>query len=145
MFGLLSVVAVAIGAAAAFAPILIGLIPRLGPGVLYRLRLWRAMLAAGALATALAAYARRPSRAGGAGMVITALLAGLSQRLDPKRFFIALDRPPHRAAALAELGDEAIVLGAEVDSAACAWALDMVAPHHLVNDRVGETPVLVAY
>ena len=145
MSGLRSVVLVAAGVVGAFAPLFVGLIPRLGPGVLYRLRLWRTMLATGALAAALAAYARRPSRGRGAAALATALCAGVSQLLQPNRFFVALDRPPHGPAAAATLVDEAVVLGVVVDGTACAWPLEMVAPHHLVNDVLGATPLLVSY
>ena len=140
-----SVLAIVLGAVAAFAPPLVAFVPPVGANTIYRFRLLRTALAAAGVALALAAWLRRPCRGHLATLPLTLLLGGLTWLFDPPCIFIALDHPPHVPASQAALGAGALVLGLELATAACAWPLEMVVPHHLVNDTVGRTPVLASY
>jgi len=55
---------------------------------------------------------------------------------DPK--FIA-------ASAASYLTDSSLVLGYEKDGEARAYPVSMIWYHHIVNDTVGNTPLLVTY
>ena len=45
----------------------------------------------------------------------------------------------------AQFQGEALVLGYADAEHALAWPFETLAPRHLINDQVGETPLLVAY
>lgn len=145
MINLWSLLGLVLGVLALTVPAWNEWVSRLGLASLYRLGPLRLGLALLSLAVTLGAYALRPSRGALAAMLAAFALAGLAYLLDPKQGFVALDRPPHVGATQAGLGDKAPVLGVEIDGMACAWPLEMIVPHHIVNDRLGATPVLVAY
>lgn len=140
-----SLLAVALGAVAAFGMPIVAFRPQVGVNTIYRWRLIRSALAAAGVVLSLATCLRAPSRGRWATVPLTGLLAGLAWLFDPARVFAALDRPPHVPAVQAELGDDALVLGLAADQAACAWPLELVVPHHLVNDEVDGRPVLASY
>lgn len=56
-----------------------------------------------------------------------------------------LDRPAHLPAAGVAFGDDAPVLGFATPHAAVAWPIEILVPHHLVNDAVGGRPILATY
>ncbi len=145
MINLWSLLGLVLGVLALTVPAWNEWVSRLGLASLYRLGPLRLGLALLSLAVTLGAYALRPSGGALAAMLAAFALAGLAYLLDPKQGFVALDRPPHVGATQAGLGDKAPVLGVEIDGMACAWPLEMIVPHHIVNDRLGATPVLVAY
>ncbi len=142
---MLSILGLIAATAGALAPLIIGFFPRLGPWPLYRLSAWRTALGLAGVALAVASFVRRPSRGRLVAVSVAAQLAGLANWLRPQLIFAALDYPPNLPADEAGLADRALVLGVEWQGHARAWPLEMVAPHHLVNDRLGSTPILVSY
>jgi hypothetical protein len=139
------IVALGLGVLAAFGPLFVALAPPVAPGLLYRLSALRRALAVASLLVAIFTARGRHVRTSWLGLLGTGVLATVSQVLKPERVFVALNFPPHVRPAEADLGDEAIVLGYARDDQACAWPLEIVAPHHLINDRVGSMPVLASY
>ncbi len=60
--------------------------------------------------------------------------------------FVPLDNPVFMLASEAShLGDDDLVLGYEYQGEARAYPLDMMRFHHIANDTVGGTPVLITY
>ena len=140
---LLSSLAVFFAVIAAFTPSLPALIPRIGLLPLYRLRLFRPALIITAWALAIAAFITSPSSF--VALLFVLLLSIPTIILEPQRIFVSLDDPKHVPPSQANLREEALVLGFEEDGYAAAWPLETLAPRHLINDQVGDTPLLVAY
>jgi hypothetical protein len=143
MTNLLSSLAVFFAMIAAFTPLLPGLIPRIGLLPLYRTRLIRAALIITAWALAVAACVNTPSSFVALPLVL--LLTIPTIILEPQRVFVSLDDPKHVPPSQANLREEALVLGFEEDGYATAWPFETLAPRHLINDQVRDTPLLVAY
>jgi hypothetical protein len=59
-----------------------------------------------------------------------------------ERVFIALEQPEHAQTGLA---DSAPVLATAVAGEVIAYPLETLVPHHLVNDILGEIPVLASW
>ena len=60
--------------------------------------------------------------------------------------FVSLDDPVHiPSAGAAYLTDDELVLGLEWEGEAQAYPLRMVTYHHIVNDTVGGTPLLITF
>ena len=133
------------GVLSVVAPPLVAFTPGIGPGVSYRLPVLRNTLSAMSIGFALGRFSRRPTRQRLALVAATMSLTALARLTDPKRFFVALTRPPRVGASETTLGDEALVLGYEADDQTLAWPIELVAPHHLINDLVGQQPVLASY
>jgi hypothetical protein len=79
-------------------------------------------------------------------------LAGASIPLDevlhggpPRDGIPALDHPPHASAAGAPWTDEQLVIGVSRKGQARAYPIAILGWHELVNDTLGEHPVLVSY
>jgi len=128
---------------AAFMPLLPAFLPSLGLTPLYRLRRLRAKLLIVAWIWAIAIWVY------GLGshtvLLFVPLFSVLAVVLEPQRIFVALDNPEHVPAFQARLRGEALVLGHEEENRAVAWPLATLIPRHVINDRFGDTPVLVAY
>lgn len=60
----------------------------------------------------------------------------------PQRIFVDLTQPERAQNGLA---DTAPVLAAEVNGEVVAYPLELIVPHHIVNDVIGGKPVLVAW
>lgn len=60
----------------------------------------------------------------------------------PQRIFVDLSQPERAQDGLA---DSAPVLAAEVNGEVVAYPLELIVPHHIVNDVIGGKPVLVAW
>jgi hypothetical protein len=140
---LLSSLAVFFATIAAFTPLLPGLIPRIGLLPLYRTRLIRAALIITAWALAVAVCVNTPSFFIALPLVL--LLTIPTIVLEPQRIFVSLDDPKHVPPSQANLREEALVLGFEEDGYATAWPFETLAPRHLINDQVRDTPLLVVY
>lgn len=140
---LLSFLSIFFAVAAALTPLLPGLIPRIGLLPLYRMRLIRAGLIITAWVLAIAACANTPSSF--AALPFILLLSIPTIVLEPQRVFISLDDPKHVSMSQANLEGDALVLGYENDGNASAWPFEMLAPRHLINDQLGDVPLLVAY
>jgi hypothetical protein len=65
--------------------------------------------------------------------------------MEPQRIFVSLDDPVHVSVSRANLQGKALVLGYEEDGHASAWPFATLVPRHLINDQLGEMPLLVAY
>ena len=66
----------------------------------------------------------------------------VAARFYSEQIFVALGQPARSQTGLAEA---APVLATEVDGEVVAYPLEMVVPHHLINDVVGGEPILVAW
>lgn len=60
----------------------------------------------------------------------------------PQRIFADLTQPVRSQDGLA---DSAPVLAVEVQGVVVAYPLEMLIPHHIVNDTIGESPIVVAW
>jgi hypothetical protein len=143
MITLLATLSILIAAIAAFTPLLPALIPRIGLLPIYRMRLLRALFLLTTWALAIAAAVGSPPSFFALPFVL--LLSIPTIILEPQRLFVPLDDPEHVSAAPAEIQGEALVLGYADDEYAVAWPFETLAPRHLINDQVGETPLLAAY
>jgi hypothetical protein len=143
MTNLLSSLAVFFAMIAAFTPLLPGIIPRIGLLPLYRTRLIRAVLILTAWALAISACVNTPSSFVALPFVL--LLSIPTILLEPQRVFVSLDDPKHVPPPQANLREEALVLGFEESGSSAAWPFETLVPRHLINDRVGDAPLLVAY
>ena len=124
-------------------PMLPTFIPGIGLLPMYRLRLLRAIFLLTAWALAIAALIASPSSLW--ALPIVFLLSIPTIVLEPHRIFVTLDDPEHVSAPQADFQGEALVLGYSDDENALAWPFETLAPRHLINDRSGNTPLLVAY
>ena len=140
---LLSFLSIFFAAIAAFTPLLPAFIPRIGLLPLYRMRLIRAALIITAWALAIAACVNTLSSFVALPFVL--LLSLPTIVLEPQRVFVSLDDPEHVPKSQANLQGEALVLGYEDDGYASAWPFETLAPRHLINDQIGDAPLLVAY
>ncbi len=143
MTQLFSLLPIFIAVIAAFTPLLPAFIPSLGLMPLYRMRRIRAILLVVAWAGAIAAWVNEPVSYIAIPFVFIFSIPAIV--LEPQRIFVALDDPKHVPASQAGLQDEALVLGYEDEGHATAWPFATLVPRHLINDRFGEAPVLVAY
>lgn len=86
-----------------------------------------------------------PSLRRGALLLPSTIFALQSNFLEPRRLFVDLVDPPHRPAPEAHLAKTAVVLGALVEEKPHAWNYANLVPRHLINDVIGQIPVLAAY
>lgn len=140
---LLALLSVTLAAIGALTPLLPALTPRIGLQPLYRMRLIRVVLLIVAWVLAIVALAR--TLASFVVLPFLLLFSILSALMEPRRIFVSLDDPEHVPASRADFEDEALVLGYGDDEQALAWLFETLAPRHLINDRIGDTPLLVAY
>ena len=63
----------------------------------------------------------------------------------PKDGIPALDHPPMLTVSAAQLDDEAWVIGIESKGEARAYPIQILVWHELVNDTIGDLPILVSY
>lgn len=112
-------------------------------------RLWPARAIAGVAGAcvAAAAVALGPGAFTWTLFLLALLLASVSVVVWPQRVFVALGPLRHASVAEATLAGEAQVMAFDEEGAPpLAWPLEaMVVRHHLVNDVVGDVPVLVSW
>lgn len=142
LLSLFGVVAAFVGA---ILPMLVAFVPRLGVRPLLRLGQWKIALAMLSFSLTGIGYRLRPGRSRLVAWMAVTILGALSYVLVPPRIFKTLRFPTHLNAKTAYLGDNAPVLGFEREGNACAWPMEILVPRHLIQDRVGNTPLLVAY
>lgn len=144
---ILSSLALATGTIGALFFLLIALLPQIGPHTVLQGERWKIFLAALSIGLATLNYLQTtPSKNSHlVVLILTVLLALLNRRLYPQRIFVALRNPTRRKPQEADLGDNAPVIGFAQNGEACAWALEMVVPHHLIETKVGGQPILLAY
>jgi hypothetical protein len=146
---LLSLLAVLIAASGLFVHLLPTFFPKLGIGVLYNVGRIKWAIRIVALALVVIGIAIEPTT--GKFMALGAVLwfALISNSVfNPSLVLPAIDNPKHLPASElkpSQLTNDAPVLGTTVGSAACAWSIDALVPHHAVNDTVGTSPVVATW
>jgi len=143
MTQLFSFLSIFIAIIAAFTPLLPAFIAILGLMPLYKMRNIRATLIVAAWALAIAAIVNEPASFVALPFVIIFSIPTIV--MEPQRIFISLDDPKHISASQVIIPDEALVIGYEDDENIVAWPFETLVPRHLINDQVGDTPLLVAY
>ena len=73
---------------------------------------------------------------------IALLFTVIAVNFYPQRIFVDLTQPERSREGLADM---APVLAAEVNGEVVAYSLELIVPHHIVNDEIGGKPVLVAW
>jgi hypothetical protein len=91
---------------------------------------------------ALFGLIRYPSVWSWPGLVVACLATFVGVAVFPNRVFVALNRPRRLSEGLAE---SAPVLATTIEGETVAWPLETLVPHHVINDRIGETPILAAW
>lgn len=126
-------------------------IPRLGVAPFHFLRIIRIGLVELSLLLGVVVVAIQPEGASFFVLALVVVLNGLAQLLYPQRFAVTVDFPQHTGpgdpdptAYLPPAPDD-LVLGLEAGGQVCAYPLSLLAAHLLVNDHLGEKPVLLAY
>lgn len=141
----LRVLALVSGVAGIFAYQWITFLPWLGIGYLYHIRwvkwAWRLVT----VGLALAGWLLAPTAGGLVVLGLSLVLAGLAGANDPGRVLVAVDDPRPVSMGETELGENAPVIGLVHKGESRAWALEVLVPHHLVNDTLGGEPVLAAW
>lgn len=142
---LLGVLIAAIGGVG---PLFVAFVPRLGIGVLARLgKISPLRRSLGVLGWLIVwrEWQRAPSPGRGLALLPGTLFALLAQFLEPRRIFVDLVDPPHVTAEKAGLVETAVILGAIIGEQPHAWTYANLVPRHLINDVIGQMPVLAAY
>lgn len=142
---LLVLFGVLLNALAIFAYQWVTVVPRLGIWTLYRIRPIRFALAAIASVSAAAGVLLAPGTITWLGFALVILLAPLSGIQHARRFLIPLDDPAHQAADDASLPPRSEILGYEVGGEAIAWPLDLLVPHHIINDQLAGRAVAATW
>lgn len=112
---------------------------------------WGPWLLALALALAVWAVVRAwPGgwlrRAGTVTALLVVIAAGALSRVNVfEQMFAPMAGPRFAAAAATGLADDAIVMTVGADAARRAYPVHVMAYHHVLNDVVGETPLVVTY
>jgi hypothetical protein len=78
-------------------------------------------------------------------LLVTSAAGGLSQINVFETMFAPLPSPRFAATGAAGLPGEAIVMAVRVGEAARAYPVEVMAYHHVLNDVVGDTPLVVTY
>lgn len=140
---LLASVGILLAFAGAVGPGVMFLSPRLAPRFWYRLgRRRTALVGVGTLLLIAAVFYNRDLVW---LLVFVPLLAALRAVLRPERVIRALDEPRLLPAEEADLPPDNFVLAVVVSELPRAWPREILIAHHLIHDRVGETPVLASW
>jgi hypothetical protein len=79
-------------------------------------------------------------------LILTILLTPLSGFNYARKFLVSLTDPEHAMIGDIDWPAEQLVLGhAAKNDQAIAWTLEMLRPHHLINDWIGGKPVLAGW
>jgi hypothetical protein len=141
---LLSILTLLAGLSIAALPLSTGFFPRLGLIPLklgQRLSIRLAQVAV-VWCLAISSLWLKNSVWGWFSIVMALFFTVVAARLYPKNIFVALDQPNRAQAGLA---NSAPVLAVEIQGDAVAYPLELIVPHHILNDRIGAKPVLVAW
>jgi len=63
----------------------------------------------------------------------------------PTKIIPPLDRPVSKSLQPGDLSEDTLVIGVKIGGLFRAYPLAILIPHHIVNDRIGETPVAATY
>jgi hypothetical protein len=91
---------------------------------------------------AIAAAKSSPGLCSWVALALAVFFSFLAANLYPARIFIPLDTPERAREGLA---DNAPVLAVQVNGETVAYPLEILIPHHIVNDILGGTPILTAW
>jgi hypothetical protein len=146
---LLSLLALLVAIAGLFVHLLPTFLPRLGIRTLYNAERIKWGIRIVALGLAVMGLALGPTT--GKFMLLGGVLwlsLISSSVFNPSLILPAIEKPQHSLASevkATKLADDAPVLGTLVGSSACAWSVEALVPHHIVNDEVGGTPVAATW
>ena len=84
----------------------------------------------------------QPSAWGWVAVVLAAWFTWIGARFFSENIFVALD-DPHRAAE--GLSDGAPVIAVEINSETMAYPVELIVPHHIINDVIGGMPALASW
>jgi peptidoglycan/LPS O-acetylase OafA/YrhL len=92
---------------------------------------------------------RRSARASRTGVVIAAVLSAASAVMVRQNYFEWMFHPIGAAGFIsagdAHLGDKEMVMAVRIGRETRAYPIVQMAYHHILNDTVGETPIVVTY
>jgi hypothetical protein len=124
----------------------ITLMPWLGINFQYRRRLVQLTIAVAAIsATGIIAYIN-PIPRNITFLILTVLLTPLSGFNYARKFLVSLTDPEHAAINEIDWSAGQMVLGhTSHEGKSIAWTLEMLRPHHLINDWIAGKPVLAGW
>ena len=141
-----SVIAIVISVLAIFINQWVTFFPQLGIGFQYHRRQVQIGIAITMTLLALGIYLTNPSTGQFIILILVLLLTPLSGFNHASRFLLVVDQPHKVSAAEAKWRDESPVIGfTDQREVSCAWLLETLIPHHLINDTVNKNPILVAW
>lgn len=122
------------------------LLPRISLYTYYQQRLVRRVLAIVGFICVIPAWILEPSTSTWivSGFIVFCWLVS-ELALTPNKVIPPLDNPPARIGKDAILPDETQVMGIILDGQAHAWPIDILIPHHIINDSVHGRAVTAAY
>jgi hypothetical protein len=82
---------------------------------------------------------------GGVAALVTIAFAGFTRVNVYEMMFHRIDSPHSVAATAAKLDAEDMVLAINVEGYGRAYPIRMMGYHHIVNDRIGRTPIVATY
>jgi len=143
---LLSVLAIIVSILAIFINQWISFFPHLGIRFQYYRRRVQIGIAAVTILSVLGLYLNNPTLGQLIVLLAVILLTTLSGFHHAGRLIFAVDWPKQVQASAAAWRKDDMVLGyAAEEQVACAWLVDTLIPHHLVNDTVQGEPVLAGW
>lgn len=146
---LLSLLAVLIAASGLFVHLLPTLFPKFGIAALYHVGRIKWGIRIVALALVVIGIAIEPTTGKFMALGAVLWLALISNSVfNPSLVLPAIDNPKHLPAnevKPSQLADGAPVLSTIIGSAAWAWSIDAIVPHHIVNDTIGAAPVIATW
>lgn len=83
-----------------------------------------------------------PSAWGWGAVVLAFIFSFLAVNLYSYKIFVSLDQPERGVDSLAELSP---VLAVEGEKEAVAYPLEVLIPHHIINDILDEIPILASW
>lgn len=121
--------------------------PQLGPYVVYRLKFFRIIVAfiviGASLFSSIHLEGMYPVIAFG---VVLFLLFITFIGNPPEGAFTVLYNPPHVSSDTVTLANDAMIVGCSIEDYSVAWPIeDVLIPRHIVNDLVGNKPILASF
>jgi hypothetical protein len=144
---ILIALAVLIGAAGILLPLLPMFFPRIGPSLIYAMRVVRVAAIESSLLLGIVTVAIFSEQPAVYGMGVVLLVAALAQMLYPHKVIALAVDPEHvtqeQAAESRKASPEQAVLGVEIEGEACAWPVDLLLKHQVVLDHLAGKPLLL--
>jgi hypothetical protein len=121
-------------------------LPWLGINFQYRRKIIQFVIAVTAISITGVIVYSDPSTRNLVFFVLTLLLTPLSGFNYAKKFLVSLTDPYHAAISEIDWSADQLVLGHTAENGeALAWTLDVLRPHHLVNDWLAGKPVMAGW